>query len=224
MYVCNLFFRIHCGLCVHVAGVESLLVVLKPGPPRHFIPSRRHAVLVDQNVRKTLKCCICHRPQCVFEYGINTLHEYACGGSLVPDNNSRRRLFIVRRELACQMSMEVPYYSAKRVKLPSVCFHCSGNYGAVLANDADNIELHAVVRPICTFWKDAGKKPAAHGTKFVTKKMKKKSVFCFIFFCCEIIYLFVSLMKTLSFLCIGVIAHYTEKKRHKIHVRGSYKH
>ena len=88
---------------------------------------------------------------CVFEYGINTLHEYACGGSLVPDNNPRRRLFIVRRELTCQMSMEVPYYSAKRVKLPSVCFHCGGNSGAVLANDADIIELqniHAVVRPI----------------------------------------------------------------------------
>ena len=31
-------------------------------------------------------------------------------------------------------------------------------------------------------------------------------------------------MKTLSFLRIGVIAHYTEQKRHKIHVRGSYKH
>ena len=101
------------------------------------------------------------------------MHEYACSGSLVPDDNPRRRLFIVRRELACQMSMEVPYYSVKRVKLPSVCFHCGRNSGAVLANDADIIELqniHAVVRPIFTFCKYAGKKPAKHGTKFVTKK------------------------------------------------------
>ena len=53
--------------------------------------------------------------------------------------------------------------------------------------------------------------------------MKKKNVvFCFIFAWCDIIYLFVFLMKTLSFLCIGVIAHYTEQKRHKI--QGSYKH
>ena len=78
----------------------------------------------------------------------------------------------MRRELACQISMEVPYYSAKGVELPSVCFHCGGNSGAVLANDADIIELqniHAVVRPICTFCKNAGKKPATRGTKFVTK-------------------------------------------------------
>ena len=56
------------------------------------------------------------------------------------------------------MSMEVQYYSAKGVKLPSICFHCSANSGAVLANDANIIELqniHAVVRPICTFCKDA---------------------------------------------------------------------
>ena len=102
-----------------------------------------------------------------------SMHEYAWGGSLVPDDNQRRRLFIVHRELTCQISMEVPYYSAKRIQLPSVCFHCGGNSGAVLANDADIIELqniHAVVRPICTFCKDAGKKPATHGTKFVTKK------------------------------------------------------
>ena len=99
--------------------------------------------------------------------------ENACGGTLVPDDNPRRRLFIVRRELTCLMSMELQYYSAKGVKLSSVCFHCGGNSGAVLANDADIIELqniHAVVRPICTFCKDAGKKPATHGTKFVTKK------------------------------------------------------
>ena len=59
------------------------------------------------------------------------------------------------------MSMEVPYYSAKGVKLPSICFHCGRNSGALLANDADIIELkniHAVVQPICTFCKDAGKK------------------------------------------------------------------
>ena len=102
-----------------------------------------------------------------------SMHEYACGGSLVPDDNPRRHLFVVRRELTSQMSMEVPYYSEKRVKLPSVCFHCGGNSGAVLANDADIVELqnlHAVVRPICTCCKDAGKKPATHGTKFVTKK------------------------------------------------------
>ena len=63
---------------------------------------------------------------------------------------------ITHGELTSQMSMEVPYYSAKRVKLPSVCFHCGGNSGAVLANDVDIIELqniHAVVRPICTFCK-----------------------------------------------------------------------
>ena len=156
-----------------------------------------------------------------------SMHDYACGGSLVPDDNPRRRLFIVRRELTCQMSMEVPYYSAKRVKLPSVCFHCGGNSGAVVANDADIIELqniHAVVRPICTFCKDAGKKPSYTRYEVRNKNVKKKNVvFCFIFVCCEIIYLFVFLMKTV-FLCIGVIAHYTEQKRHKIHVRGSYKH
>ena len=77
--------------------------------------------------------------------------EYACGGSLVSDDNPRRRLFIVRRELASEMSMEVSYYSAKGVKLPPVCFHCGGNSGAVLANDTDILELqklHAVVRPV----------------------------------------------------------------------------
>ena len=86
------------------------------------------------------------------------MHQYACGGSLVPDDNPRGRLFIMCRELTSQKSMEVPYYSVKRVKLPSVCFHCGGNSGAVFANDADIIELqniHAVVRPICTFCKDA---------------------------------------------------------------------
>ena len=78
----------------------------------------------------------------------------------------------MRRELTCQMSMQVPYYSAKRVKTAIRLFHCGGNSGAVLANDADIIELqniHAVVRPICTFCKDAGKKPATH---------------CFLFYIC----------------------------------------
>ena len=135
----------------------------KTGAAKTFL-SQAVAVLVAQKVRKTLKCYICHRPQCVYSNTELTrcisMDEYACGGSLVPDDNPRRRLFIVRRELTCQLSMEVPYHSAKRVKLPSVCFHCGGNSGAVLANDAD----------IIGFCKDAGKKPATHGTKFVTKK------------------------------------------------------
>ena len=108
--------------------------------------------------------------------------EYACDSSMVPDDNPRRRLFIVRTELACEMSMEVSYYSAKGVKLPHVCFHCGGNSGAVLANDTDILELqklHVVVRPICTFCKNASKKPATTS--------------------CEIIYLFVFLTKKLSF-------------------------
>ena len=146
--------------------MESLSAVLKPGPPRHFFPSRRRRRFSSRKSSQDLEVLyLPHPAMCVF--------DGACGGSLVPDDNPRRRLFIVRRKLTCQMSMEVPYYSAKRVKLPSVCFHCGGNSGAVLANDADIIELqniHAVVRLICTFCKDAGKKPATHGTKFVTKK------------------------------------------------------
>ena len=67
--------------------------------------------------------------------------EHACGYSLVADDNPCRRLFIVLRGLTCQVSMEVPYYSAKGVKLPSVCFHCGGNPGA---NDADIIELQNI--------------------------------------------------------------------------------
>ena len=119
--------------------------LLKPGPPRHFFPSRRRRRFSSPKSSQDLE--VLYLPQaamCVFKYGINTLHEYASGGSLVRDDNPRRRLFAVRRELTCQMSMEVPYYSAKRVKLPSVCFHCGGNSGAVLVNDADIIELQNI--------------------------------------------------------------------------------
>ena len=119
--------------------------------------------------------------------------EYACGSSLVPDN-PRRRLFIVHRELACEMSMEVSYYSAKGVKLPHVCFHCGGNLGAVLANDADILELqklHVVVRSICTFCKNTSKKPATRLYEVPNKKVKKKTIFCVTVIRCEIIYLFV---------------------------------
>ena len=87
--------------------------------------------------------------------------------------NPRRGLIIVRRELTCETSIEVPYYSAKTVKLQLICFHCGGNAGAALANDSDILELrklHTVVRPICTFCKNTGKNPAPWGTKFVKKK------------------------------------------------------
>ena len=61
------------------------------------------SVFVAQQVRKTSKCCICHRPRCVYSNTKLTRcinenltkvienEEYACGGTLVPDDNPRRR-------------------------------------------------------------------------------------------------------------------------------------
>ena len=78
-------------------------------------------------------------------------------------------MLIVRGELACHMPMEVIYYTAKCVTLSPVCFHCGGVSCAPLADDKSILELkkkHTVVRPICTFCKDSGKKPVTRGTKF----------------------------------------------------------
>ena len=52
--------------------------------------------------------------------------DYFCGGSLLPDNDSNCYKFAVKRQLACHIPMEVPYYSAKVVQLPPVCYHCGG--------------------------------------------------------------------------------------------------
>ena len=130
------------------------------------------SILVSQNVRATVSCNACQRPRCVYSSSKMTCGmredlnvvlengEYLCGGSLVRDDNPRRQQFVVCRQLACHMPMEVTYYSAKTAQLPPVCFHCGGVSGASLANDADIQELqklHSVLRPICTFCKAAGK-------------------------------------------------------------------
>ena len=75
--------------------------------------------------------------------------------------------------------MEVPYYSAKVVQLPPVCYHCGGASKASLSNDTDIQalqKLHDVVRPICTFCKNEGKSPATRGTKFKKVTLKPKIV------------------------------------------------
>ena len=105
------------------------------------------ATLIAQKVRGVINCTVCCRQRCVFANSkLNTDlknalreveedHEYACGGSLFPDDDPRIYMLIVRRELACHMPMEVVYYSAKCVTLSPVCFHCGGVSCAPLADD-----------------------------------------------------------------------------------------
>ena len=49
--------------------------------------------------------------------------EYASGGTLVPNEDPRRYKFLVRGELACHISMEVTYYSAKYVDTTHYTLH-----------------------------------------------------------------------------------------------------
>ena len=140
------------------------------------------SVLVSQKVRAVIPCSSCFKPRCIYsssklpigsKRGLASIvekGEYMCGGSFVEDESPLRNMFIVRRQLACHMPMEVAYYSSKTVKLTPVCFHCGGVSGANLSNDNDIQALqkqHSVVRPICCFCKEQGKEPATRGTKFV---------------------------------------------------------
>ena len=141
------------------------------------------SILVAQKVRAVIPCSSCLKPRCIYSNSKLTVGvkqelldiiengDYFCGGSFVPDEDPHRKKFIVRRQVACHMPMEVAYYSAKTVKLTPVCFHCGGVSGAQLSNDADIQALqkqHTLVRPICCFCKDGGKEPATWGTKFVS--------------------------------------------------------
>ena len=108
---------------------------------------RNKTTLVSRKVRDVVKCSVCHRPRCVYANTELNTHlksalteikdngDYACGGTLVADEDPRRYSFIVRRELACHMSIEVAYYVAKCVSLPPVCFYCGGVSGGPLADD-----------------------------------------------------------------------------------------
>lgn len=56
-------------------------------------------------------------------------NEYSCDGSLVPNENPCQFKFLVHCDLAWHMSREVAYYSAKSIKLPTVCFYFGGASG-----------------------------------------------------------------------------------------------
>ena len=70
------------------------------------------AVLLAQIIKQDLEVLYLPQTMCVFEYGINMLHEYAC--SLVPDDHGSTMKGV----------------SMKGVKLQSICFHYRPHSGA----------------------------------------------------------------------------------------------
>ena len=92
-------------------------------------------VVVSKKVRDIIKCSNCKRHRSMF-VNANLNHnlketlvevkengEYTRGGTPLSDEDPCRFKFFVHRKSAFYKSIEVSYYSAKRVRLSSVCFY-----------------------------------------------------------------------------------------------------